>query len=211
MTSKTPAVQFRRQLRSLFADLRAIIRSSATSEISRDEFAAKLEGRIGSLARVHDMLMRALDDGIDLEELVRGELLAQCIPPANCRVGGPDTRIGVQAATAVALALHEMATNAVLHGALLTGEGRLDVNWDHVAQEGRNWLRLRWNESGVPLRGLAPTIKGFGLELLERTLPYELDACTQIHWAAEGARIQILVPARASATLWRAGERVSAT
>src|SRR5215510_4440050 len=210
MIREPPTAEFRRQLRSLFAVLRAIVRSSATSENSKDEFAARLEGRIGSLARVHEMLMRAPDDGIDLEELVRGELLAQCIPVANYHAEGPDTRIGIEAATAVAMALHEMTTNAVLHGALVADEGRLDVNWDHVVQDGRTWLRLRWEERGAPTNGHAPTTKGFGLELLERTLPYELDACTQIDWAAAGARIQILVPARASATFWRAGERGAA-
>jgi len=210
MTRETPTLEFRRQLRSLFAVLRAIIRSSAAGEHSKDEFAARLEGRIGALARVHDMLMRAPDDGIDLEELVRGELLAQCIPDANYRAAGPDTRIGIEAATAIALAFHEMTTNAVLHGAFVAGEGQLDVEWDHVVQDGRNWLRLRWEETGAQFRGIAPTTKGFGLELLERTLPYELDACTQIDWADAGARIQILVPARASATLWRAGERAVA-
>ena len=211
MTRETPTLEFLRQLRSLFAVLRAIVRNSATGENSKEEFAARLEGRIGALARVHDMVMRAPGDGIDLEELVRGELLAQRIPDASYRAEGPDTRIGIEAATAVALALHEMTTNAVIHGALVAGEGQLQVKWDHVVQDGRNWLCLRWEEAGSQLRGIAPTAKGFGLELLERTLPYELDACTQIEWPATGARIQILVPARANATLWRAGERAVAS
>ena len=209
MIRETPTVEFRRQLRSLFAVLRALVRSSAAGENSKEEFAARLEGRMGALARVHEMLMRAPDDGIDLEELLRDELLAQRVPAASYRVLGPDTRIAAGAATAFSLAFHEMTMNAVLHGALVARDGQLDVNWDHVLQDGRNWLRLRWRERGAQLRGLAPTTKGFSLELLERTLAYELDACTQIEWLAEGARIQILVPARASATLWRAGERVA--
>ena len=209
MIRETPTLEFRRQLRSLFAVLRGLVRSSATGESSKEEFVARLEGRIGALARVHEMLMRSPVDGVDLEELVCAELLAQCIPSSNYRAQGPDTRVGVEAATALALALHEMTTNAVLHGAFVADEGLLDVLWEHVMQDGRSWLRLSWMESGFSLRGIAPTTKGFGLELLERTLPYELDACTQIDWADAGVRIQILVPARSNATLWQAGERAA--
>ena len=204
---KNSNAEFRRQLRSLFAVLRAIVRRSSVGESSKSDYVAHLEGRIGALARVHDMLMRAPDEGIDLEEMVHGELLAQAAPSHRYRAIGPDTRISSEAAMPLALALHEMAVNALVHGVLGASQGDLDVRWDHVDAVGRDRLRLLWQENGVRVPREAPTVKGFGLELLERTLPYELDACTRIDWPEPGVRIEILLPAKGRASFWRPGDK----
>src|SRR5436190_761256 len=123
MSNGSSSAEFRRQLRSLFAVLRALVRRSTDGESSKLEYAAKLEGRIGALARVHEMLMRAPQQGIDLEELVHGELLTQAVPERCYRAIGPETRIGHEAAAPLALALHELAMNALLHGALGESDG----------------------------------------------------------------------------------------
>jgi two-component system CheB/CheR fusion protein len=102
--------EFRRQVRGLFAILRAIVRRSADGDISKSDYVAHLEGRIGALARAHDMLMRAPDEGVDLEEIVHAELLAQAVHSQRYRAFGPDTRVGREAAVPVALAIHELAT-----------------------------------------------------------------------------------------------------
>src|SRR3954464_13126733 len=130
MSSKNPSAEFRRQLRSLFAVLRAIVRRSSEGESSKSDYAAHLEGRVGALARVHEMMMRAPEGGIDLEDLVHGELLAQSVPAHRYRAIGPDTCIGREAAMPLALALHELATNALLHGVLGEAQGELEVSWD---------------------------------------------------------------------------------
>jgi len=209
MITEKPNVEFRRQLRSLFAVLRAIVRHSAKGDGSRSsDYAACLEGRIGALARVQYMLIRAPEDGIDLEEMVHGELLAQAAPASRYRAIGPDTRIGREAATPLALALHEMALNALLHGALGEPSGELEIRWDHEARDGQKRLRLLWEEQGAPIPRQPPTRKGFGLELIEKTLPYELDACTRVDWPERGARVEILLPAEGRTMFWRPGDRV---
>jgi two-component system CheB/CheR fusion protein len=211
MTTEDSNTEFRRQLRSLFAVLRAIVRRSAAAESSKGDYAAYLEGRIGTLARVHDMLMRAPGDGIDLEELVHGEFLAQSTPAARYRVIGPDTRIGREAAMPVALALHELTLNALLHGVLGEPAGELEVSWDHEDAGGQKRLRLLWVERGTPNPRHSPTRKGFGLELLEKTLPYELDACTHVEWPEQGARVEIVLPAMGRAMFWRPGDKAHAS
>jgi two-component system CheB/CheR fusion protein len=208
MTQENSNAEFRRQLRSLFALLRAIVRRSALGESSKSDYAAYLEGRIGALARVQDMLMRAPADGIDLEEMVHGELLAQAAPASRYRAIGPDTRIGREAAMPLALALHELTLNALLHGVLGEPTGELDVSWDHEDGGGQKRLRLLWAERGVAKQRHPPTLKGFGLELLERTLPYELDACTRIEWPQQGVQIEILLPSAGRAMFWRPGDKV---
>jgi hypothetical protein len=72
------------------------------------------------------------------------------------------------------------------------------------------WLRIRWIERGVPLAQPPPHRKGFGFELIERMLPYELGARTLIDLSSEGARVELLIPSLcAGATIWRptSGER----
>lgn len=200
--------EFRRQIRSLFALLRAIVRRSAEGEISKNDYAAQLEGRIGALARAHDMLMRAPDDGVDLEELTHGELLAQAVPDRRYKAIGPDTRLGREAVMPMALALHELAMNALIHGAFGARGGHLDVTWEHLFRSGRKWLRVFWQESGMHIQGHPPTAKGFGLELIEKTLPYELGACNRVAWAPQGVQVEILLPSEAGAVFWRPGDRV---
>lgn len=209
MPTEETNAEFRRQLRSLFALLRAIVRRGAEGEHSKSDFAAQLEGRIGALARVQDMLLRAPEDGIDLEELVHGEMLAHAAPASRYRALGPDTRIGREAATPMALALHELALNAVLHGVLGESSGELEIRWDHEAGDGQRRLRLLWEERGAPMSRHPPTVKGFGLELIENMLPYELDACTRVDWSERGARVEILLPAEGRAMFWRPGDRAN--
>jgi two-component sensor histidine kinase len=211
MTFASANAELRRQIRNLFAMLRSIVRRSAAGRGSKADYAAHLETRIGALARVHEMLMRAPDAGIDLEELLHGELLAQAVRAQQYRISGPDTRIGMEAAMPMALAFHELAVNASIHGALCTREGRLEVAWHHQNRDGRQWLDVHWQERGAPCAGNPPTNKGFGMELLEHTLPYELGACTRIEWLAEeGVDVLIQLPAGANAVFWRPGERLSA-
>jgi two-component system CheB/CheR fusion protein len=201
--------EFRRQSRRLFAVLRAIVRRSTDSASSTGDYAARLEGRIGALARVHDMMLRAPGDGVDLEEMVYAELLAQAIPAARCRVSGPDTRIRGEAPLPLALALHELGVNAVIHGAFLGAQGTLEITWSYVQREGREWLRLVWQECHTTMRGNPPAAKGFGLELIESMLPYELDAGTRVSWPEPGARVEIDIPANHRAAFWSPGERLA--
>jgi two-component system, chemotaxis family, CheB/CheR fusion protein len=203
------SAEFRRQSRRLFAVLRAIVRRSSDSAASKGDFAARLEGRIGALARVHDMYLRSPDDGVDLEEMVRAELLAQAIPIACCRVSGPDTRIRGEAPLPLALALHELGMNAVVHGAFFGAQGTLEITWAHVVRDEREWLRLVWQECGSHPRQNPPTVKGFGMELVESMLPYELDAGTRVSWLEPGARVEIEIPASHRAISWSPGERLA--
>jgi two-component system CheB/CheR fusion protein len=203
-------VEFRRQLRGLFAVLRAMVRRSSAGEGSREDYAALLEERIGALARVQDMLMRAPSEGVDLAELVHGELLAQTIPASRYGVAGPDTRIGPDAAIPVALAVHELTMNSLLHGALGALQGNVDVSWDYLDKAGSPWLKFDWQETGGQLSGLPPTVKGFGLELIERTLPYELGACTATVWPVSGVRIEIQIPVGSRVQFWRPADQAIA-
>jgi two-component sensor histidine kinase len=100
--------------------------------------------------------------------------------------------------------LHELAVNALLHGAFSTAEGHVAIEWKIVTQVETAWLQLEWNEtSSLPARLTRPS-KGFGLEVIERTLSYELNARTSIAFGGNGAHCIIQVPQDAATRLWRA-------
>jgi len=200
------AADFHRQLRSLFAVLRTLVRQSSQGRNSVADFSAHLEGRIGALARVHEMLMRVPAVGVDLEELVCGELLAQSAPMERCSVGGPEIRIARESAGALGLAFHELAVNAIAHGALATPGGRVNVHWSMRGENGSSWLEVQWSEHEARLDNTMPSHKGFGLELIERMLPHELSARTTMDFPSGGLHVQLLIPQAAATPIWRHGE-----
>ena len=199
----TPA-EFERQLRSLFSVLRTLVRRTVEGRDSVQDFAAHLEGRIGCLARIHAMLLRAPEEGVDLHELVCGELLAQAVQEEQSTIRGPDIRIARESAAAFALVFHELTMNALVHGALGDARGTVEISWSTASANGTEYLHLDWREHGARLTELSPPHKGFGTELLERMLPYELSAIARIEFLPEGAHIELHVPALAEATSWRA-------
>jgi two-component system, chemotaxis family, CheB/CheR fusion protein len=181
---QTYLFEYRRQIRGLLAIIRAIVRRTARNDQSAEEYAAVLEGRLGALARVQDMLMRVSSGGADLLELVSAEFLAQGVPEDRVTLTGSSLPLSSKVATSLALALHELTCNAIKFGALSSPQGRVTVSWHESETDG--YTHLKWVESGVPIVLTGPRANGFGMELLEKTLPYELNARTSVEFAPGG-------------------------
>ena len=98
----------------------------------------------------------------------------------------------------LALALHELATNALKYGALKGANGRLNVTWQVLDRTGKPHLELTWVESGVELdEQKAGSLRhGFGRELLEQAIPYQLDATTRFELLKDGMRWWLDMPLR---------------
>ena len=137
-------------------------------------FVLDLQARIMALSRAHDLLTATTWQGATLRETVRSALTPWLprVPDEVARVeyGGEAAWLAPKQALGLALALHELATNAAKHGALSVPEGRVEVRWHQIA-EGR--LQLDWNERGGPPVA-QPTRQGFGTRLLQRGLAGEL-------------------------------------
>jgi two-component system CheB/CheR fusion protein len=103
-------------------------------------------------------------------------------------------RLRAKAADSIGLAIHELATNAIKYGALSGDGGHIDVNWRIEGTDGDRRLKLEWRESGVRIAAVAPRRRGFGSELIERTLRYELDAETELEFTPGGVRCTIAMP-----------------
>ena len=171
---------FQRQVRGLLAIVRSIVRRMAESSTSVEDFAPHLEGRLGALARIQGFLLRAPDAPVDLEELVRAEFLAQAIADEQFELSGPRILLSANEAGTVGLALHELATNSIKFGALSSPRGQIHVGWQRSAStQVPASATLEWRERSehvIP----AASRKGFGFELIEQTLPYELGGTSSI-------------------------------
>lgn len=159
--------------------------------------------RLSALARVQGLLSRLHEgDRVAFDTLIHAELSAMGALESN----GRGERVKLQGPAGVllrsssvqtfALALHELATNATKYGALVQDKGRLSVRWRVRSKEGRRYLHIDWIESGVdmPCPDSAPQGTGFGRELIERALPYQLEAETHYEVGEDGIRCTIELP-----------------
>jgi two-component sensor histidine kinase len=150
-------------------------------------------GRIAALARVHTLLSSSRWEGADLRRLVEEEFAPYRRPGgARVRVDGPALALVPAAAQSIAMAVHELATNAVKYGALSVPEGRLTVDW-HIDGEGR--VVLRWIEEGGPPM-VRPLRVGVGLGVIERAVRFQLDGEIRFDWRKEGLVCEITLPGR---------------
>ncbi|HEX8471233.1 MAG TPA: sensor histidine kinase, partial [Brevundimonas sp.] len=149
--------------------------------------------RLAALASIQATLARTQSGQADLEDIVRQELVHSVGSDEGIEVEGPTILLKGRTVELIALALHELAANAVKFGALSTG-GRLAVTWTHAPTapgSGQN-LILSWKETGVA--SADPDHAGFGLELIKRGLPYELDADVAVDFTPTGLECTILLP-----------------
>src|SRR5262249_14158306 len=128
-------------------------------------------------------------------ELVHEELVGQVAHyNGQVDVQGSEIKLRAKPAETISLAIHELTTNAVKYGALSSRSGHIKVSWHVDERAGAPRLMFEWQESGVPVMNQEPIRSGFGRELIERGLPYELKANTALEFRQGGIRCVIEVP-----------------
>ena len=187
--------ELQHRVRNTLAVLRSIARRTADTSETVEDYTAHFDGRLDAFARVQAAVTRNPAAGVDLAHLVAEELLSYAAHEGErVSIKGPTLRLQPKAAETLALGIHELATNAVKYGALSSPKGRVQVTWDIADGEAGPRLALEWVESGVELDGAAPRRKGFGAELLERTLAYELKAKAALTFGSTGVRYAVDLP-----------------
>jgi two-component sensor histidine kinase len=178
----------------------AIVQRTREGSASIGEFIEALKHRIQSMANTHSVLSRRRWQGASLAELVDNEL-APWRPDRIVTVEGPDIFLAAEAAQALAMVLHELATNAAKYGALSIEQGRVSVDW-YVRSEGSSAtaVLLDWHERGGPSVA-APTTPGYGTSVIEDLIPYELGGTVVLRFAEEGVHCNIAIP-----TKWIGGD-----
>lgn len=148
-----------------------------------------------TLARVQALLTRAANAGVGMFAIVHEELAAQATRAGQFEVIGSDVMLAPTAAETMTLAGHELTTNGLKYGALSAPDGKVAVRWEVVEKRGTPWLRFDWIESGAPLRGASgPRRTGFGSELIEGRVPYELNGRGTLTIEPGGARCHLEFP-----------------
>jgi PAS domain S-box-containing protein len=155
------------------------------------DFIATVEGRVHALAATHNLLSATRWEGADLGKIVEEEMAPY---QANHRqrviTDGPAVVLLPATAQAVALALHELATNAAKYGALSTETGTLAVTW---RAEG-DALVLDWTETGGPPTA-EPARLGFGLTIVRSSIEAQFRGGVSYEWRREGLRCTLSIPA----------------
>ncbi len=158
------------------------------------EFLDKFMGRIRAMSRMHSVLARSRWQGADLRTLVTQTLEAFGSDSAGrATVDGESVMLGARAAQAMAMALNELATNAVKYGALSAPGGVVHVTWTSEGEGVSRILRLRWEESGGPTVA-RPEKRGFGSQLIEGAIAYELRGTVGVEFEPGGVVCTMVVP-----------------
>jgi two-component sensor histidine kinase len=157
-----------------------------------DHFVESLDGRIQSMAAAHSLLSQTRWRGVGLNDLVRDQL-APYASQANVKIAGPNIVLSATATQALAMVLHELATNAAKYGALSTS-GAVSVTWQKpLAGAGVTTLTVIWRELDGPSVS-APRQSGFGTSLIRDLIPHELGGRVDLTFDADGVRCRIDIP-----------------
>lgn len=182
------------RVKNTLATVQSIVSQTLRSAGSPPRVTDDIVSRLLALSRMHDVLTQENWEGASLADTV-----SQAIAPYAGRgdgrfeVHGPDVRLTPQQVLAVAMALQELATNAVKYGALSNDTGRVEIGWTVEGTPEGQRLRLVWQESGGPPVA-PPTRRGFGTRLIERSLARELEGIVRIEFAPSGVTCRADVP-----------------
>jgi PAS domain S-box-containing protein len=171
--------------KNLLANVQAMVNLSQADAVA--DFKKLIEGRIQALANVHSLFVATRWIGAELSAIATQEFAPYSATGGKrARIDGPQVLLEPNTAQAVAVTLHELATNAVKYGALSTANGRVDLKW---SQEANGPLRLRWIETGGPTVQ-PPTRTGFGGRVIEQMIA-QLKGKSRFDWRAEGLVCEI--------------------
>ncbi len=168
---------------------------SATVELSQSNTPAGLKkairGRIQALANVHALFVDSRWTGAELSQIVARELAPYRSNRAHTLVKGPEIVLEPNVAQALAVTLHELATNAAKYGALSRPAGRVRITWSRSPADE---LALRWTERGGPPVTL-PGRRGFGSRVMH-TMIEQISGTITFDWRENGLTCKVIVPRR---------------
>lgn len=172
----------------------AVVCSIAERTLPDNQAKTDLVGRLHALGHTHDILSEAGWTEAGLRQLILAELSPhRGGNDGNFTVGGPPVLLKPRAALFMSLVIHELLTNAVKHGALSIAGGQVGVSWN-ISGDREPRLELSWSESGGP-RIDGSMASGFGMELIERGVRFELKGEAKLETVDGRLTYRIVVPA----------------
>jgi PAS domain S-box-containing protein len=182
--------------KNLLMVIQSIARRTARSAGSMEEFERRFERRLQGLAASHDVLVSNDWQGAPLADLVRRQMLPFAgIQSSRLKLAGPDVIVTAEAAQALGLAIHELATNAIKYGALSAPAGKVSVSWSFVGETiAPRALLLNWIEQGGP-QVSQPQRRGFGHVVIGEMVERSLGGKVAMEFASEGLKWSVVIPA----------------
>jgi len=177
--------ELKHRIKNTLATVQSIAWQTLRSARDLPSAREALDRRILSMAHAHDLLTSRSWTGADLNDIVRRALHA--FPQGQVEISGAALRISPKHTLGLALALHELATNATKYGALSRPEGTVSVDWG--VRDGM--LQLDWRERGGP-PVTPPNHKGFGSRLLEELVVHDLGGAVKLDYDVSGVRCSIV-------------------
>ena len=191
--------ELQHRTRNLIGVVLAISDRTAIEGQTLDEFKASFGERLMALARAQGLLSRATPGkGVSFDDLLESELSAQSTGDSGAvTLGGPKgVTLPSVLVQALAMAIHELTTNATKYGALSHKNARVNIRWRVEAEDGSRWIHVDWKESGVDTAQSPSARKrnGSGRRLIEDALPYQFGARTTFAIDADGVHCTIALP-----------------
>jgi two-component sensor histidine kinase len=183
-------LELNHRIKNILASVTSIFRMTRRGATTVDELADDFTGRLQALSSVHTAVFEANGEDISLSSMV--ELT---VSPYNTtgskriRARGPSISISRDAATTIALCLHELITNAIKYGALSRDDGVVDIAWT-VSEEAEPVISLQWTEAGGP-DVVEPRRQGYGTRYIRSALASVFGSVPQIAFAPDGFRCSV--------------------
>jgi two-component sensor histidine kinase len=180
--------------KNLLTIVLSLARQTARSFDVPSGFLARLQERLSALANAHDVLARTDWQGADIKAVVQGQLQHQIDTfPSRIKLHGDACVLEPEMAHYVGMALHELGSNAVKHGALVDSAGTVEIAWRKSRKAGAPTLVLTWTESGgAPVT--APDTKSFGTLILTKLAPQALGGEASLEFGADGLKWTLRAP-----------------
>jgi PAS domain S-box-containing protein len=154
------------------------------------EFVAAVEGRIRALSRAHTLLSESRWHGVDFGHILNEEIAPFCTGQIHqVTAAGPEISLRPATAQSLALALHELTTNAAKYGALSLPQGRLSVTWELQPEA----FQIHWLETGGP-RTAPPSRQGFGTKVIAGSIEGQLQGRSTFEWRPDGLYCSLTIP-----------------
>ena len=193
------------RIKNIFAVVSSLVALASRKDEAVRPFATALVQRLNSLAHVHAYIQphNPLNEADPASRTVLGLLRILAHPymheqdgqsssdDARLAVAGDDAQVGAGAGTALALIIHELATNAVKYGSLSRPEGYVTIRGELLPDD---QFRLTWQERGGPPVQGPPAHRGFGTVLADRGATGQLGARMEQDWDEAGLIVRLTMP-----------------
>jgi two-component system CheB/CheR fusion protein len=172
----------------------SIASQTAASSSTLEAFLEAYLGRLHALASTHDLLSERRWEDAPLSELVKAELQPYAdVDSPRVSIVGPVVLVKPRAALTLGMVVHELATNSIKYGALSVADGRIAIDWSVRGRGVLRRLELTWVERDGPVVS-EPMRRGFGSELIERAVAFELSGEARMTFDKTGLRCAVTLP-----------------